>query len=317
MGSNADIWLGDAARAFIALRPKDDAARAAIARLLGMAASPRLESVRERPTDNQQSSRSTREQAISSEISGARSDTWSSRALDDLPLLTPIRTEPTGLTGWNADELPQFKAEHLGRVPRHEPLLAPRSVSAVLHALLAQDVADGPVDVAAIVETVARRQPLPEIPRELHRTLRFGVQLLLDVGEGMEPFLRDEEMLAEQVHRIVGTTTQVAYFADCPLRGTGSDSVSSWDDYRSPHSRTPVLVISDFGIGGPSLRPQRSRPEEWMRFAQLLTDAGCPVAGLLPYPSSRWPVKLARRIPLLTWDRGITVGAAFARMRVG
>jgi hypothetical protein len=76
-----------------------------------------------------------------------------------------------------------------------------------------------------------------------------------------------------------------------------------------------VLVVSNFGIGGPVLHAQRSRPHEWVKFAQLLAEAGCPVAGLVPYPSLRWPDDVAARIRLLTWDRGTTVGEVFARIR--
>jgi hypothetical protein len=180
---------------------------------------------------------------------------------------------------------------------------------------LAQDVGDGPVDIPAMVDAFARRQPIIEIPHEHRGTLRFGAQLLLDVGDAMEPFWRDEEMFAEQVRRVVGKATLVYYFADCPLRNAGPDSVSSWDRYRPPHPRTPVLVISDFGIGGSILHPARSLREEWLRFARLLADAQCPVVGLIPYPPARWPSDLAPEIRLLTWDRGITVGTVITHIR--
>jgi hypothetical protein len=75
-----------------------------------------------------------------------------------------------------------------------------------------------------------------------------------------------------------------------------------------------VLVISDFGIGGPLFHPRRSRLEEWAKFAQLLADAECPVVGLTPYPPNRWPTGLTHYIPLLTWDRGITVGTVITRI---
>jgi len=39
MSGEGDVWLGDAARAFAALHPTDDATRAAIAVLLGLSVS--------------------------------------------------------------------------------------------------------------------------------------------------------------------------------------------------------------------------------------------------------------------------------------
>ena len=316
MSSEADVWLGDAARAFAALRPADDATRATIAGLLGLSVSaPATGSVRTQTGDSDRGHAPAITPAADGAPPAPPEDAEIAHSLDDLPLLTAVGREAPGVTGWTAGRsLPRVTAEHIASVPRHEPLFSPRSISSVVHALLAQDTGDGPIDVAAIVDAVARRQPLLDIPHERRATLRFGAQLLLDVGEGMEPFLRDEEVLAEQVRRVVGKATPVYYFADCPLRDVGPDSVASWDHYRPPHPRTPVLVISDFGIGGPPLHPRRSRLEEWARFAQLLADAECPVAGLTPYPPDRWRTGLARHIPLLTWDRGITVGTVITRI---
>jgi hypothetical protein len=317
MSSEGDVWLGDAARAFAALHPTDDATRAAIAGLLGLSVSaPPAEPVQTQVGDSGRGSAPAITPAVDGTAPAPREETETAHPLDHLPLLTAVSSEAPRVTGWVADDsLPPVNAGHTASIPRYEPLLAPRSILSVVHALLAQDTGDGPIDVAAMVDAVAQRKPLPKIPLERRATLRLGAQLLLDVGDGMEPFLRDEEMLAEQVRRVVGKATPVYYFADCPLRGAGPGSVASWDRYRPPHPRTPVLVVSDFGIGGPPLHPRRSRPKEWARFAQRLADTECPVVGLTPYPPDRWPAGVARHIPLLTWDRGITVGTVITRTR--
>jgi hypothetical protein len=317
MSLDGDIWVGDLARAFAVLSPEDDASRTAIARLLGLTT--RL--LEPAPADAGLpgfglSRTTTPQQPPADAVSGRQASARHSRTLDSLPLLPQVRAQESGIIGWiGGESLPRVTGEHLAGVLPHEPLLAPRSAFSFLHALLAQNADDGPVDAAVIVDAVARRQPLGGIPHEPRATLRFGAELLLDVGEGMEPFLRDGDLLAEQVRRIGGTATQVTYFADCPLRGAGRGSVSSWDRYAPPHPRTKVLVVSDFGIGGPSPRVQRSRPGEWRAFSRLLADAQCPVAGLVPYPPDRWPASLARWIPLSTWDRGSTMGTVRSRSR--
>jgi hypothetical protein len=318
MSLDGDIWAGDLARAFAVLRPEDDASRTAIARLLGLTTRLAEPASADAGLPGPGQSRTTApQQPAADEVSGEQARARHSRTLDGLPLLPPVRAQESGLIGWiGGASLPRVTGEQLAGALRHEPLLAPRSAFSFLHALLAQNADDGPVDVAAIVDAVARRQPLDGgIPHEPRATLRFGAELLLDVGEGMEPFLRDGDLLAEQVRRIGGTATQVTYFADCPLRGAGRDSVSSWDRYAPPHPRTKVLVVSDFGIGGPSPRARRSQPGEWRAFSRLLADAQCPVAGLVPYPPARWPASLARWIPLSTWDRGSTVGTVRSRSR--
>jgi hypothetical protein len=316
MSSDTGIWLGDAARAFAALHPADIATRDTIASLLGLATRrPSHKSMVRKTPDSDRNRQIKGQSTTEVPTLEARNDAKPSSTANDLPLLTPVRREVADLTGWGPGEsLPRVTAEHLGGVPRHESLLAPRSASSIVNTLLARDASDGPVDVAAVVDAVARRRVLRSVPHEPRMTLRFGAQLLLDVGDGMELFIRDEEMLAQQVQRVVGAATHVGYFADCPLRGTGPGSIWTWDRYQPPHPRTSVLVASNFGIGGPLLHPGRSRLKEWMTFARMLADTGCSLVGLVPYPPARWPQDLARRITLVTWDRGTTVGAIIAQV---
>jgi hypothetical protein len=307
-----EIWVGDLVRALAALRGVQgrrdvgDVTPAAIGRLLGLtpravagpeaSSSPPLPESRHAPSPGP---------APGDQAGGDPAD-----ALDDVPLLKPAGGQRTAGEGWLPGEsLPRVTIAQLGVQPPHMPLLAPRSATSAVRTLLAQQADDGPVDAAALVDAIAGRRPLPRIPREPMTTLRFGAQLLLDAGEGMEPFVRDEELLAEQVRQVAGTATRAAFFADCPLRGAGSGSAGSWDQYTAPPPQTRVLVVSDFGIGGPVLHARRSRPQEWTAFFRLLASAHCSVTGLVPYPPSRWPASIARQIPLVSWDRRSPAGA--------
>jgi hypothetical protein len=128
------------------------------------------------------------------------------------------------------------------------------------------------------------------------------------IGESMQPFSRDEQVLANQVRRIAGVDrTSVLYFANCPVRGAGPGPRWTWRTYSPPKSGTRVLVVSDFGIGGPVLYLERSEEEEWRAFVMTVRRAGCTLIGVVPYPPRRWPHWLTNLLPSVTWDRSTTV----------
>jgi hypothetical protein len=224
-------------------------------------------------------------------------------------MLTPVAREPIAATGWGfSPPLQHVTDTHLTAVLDYEPLFAPRSAPAAIATAVATETDDGPIDVEAIVAALARRQPLSRLPRKRQQSLRFGVQILIDIGESMQPFLRDEQVLANQVRRIAGVDrTSVLYFANCPVRGAGPGPRWTWRTYSPPKSGTRVLVISDFGIGGPVLYLERSEEEEWRAFVMTVRRAGCTLIGVVPYPPRRWPHWLTNLLPSVTWDRSTTV----------
>jgi hypothetical protein len=111
--------------------------------------------------------------------------------------------------------------------------------------------------------------------------------------------------------------TQVVHFRDNPLRGTSSAPFWTWGPYQSPTPGTPVLALTDLGIGGPAVHPDRSTEEEWLTFARQLAESSCPLVVLVPYPERRWPRRLAQEIVLLSWDRATTVGTVARKIRHG
>jgi hypothetical protein len=179
-----------------------------------------------------------------------------------------------------------------------------------LQLLLERQTADGPVDVVKLIRLAATLRvstvPLRHVP-----TLRFGVQILVDGGDGMAPFAADQDHVVRQVRDLVGAErTEVRYFANAPLRGVGYGPVWTWTDYRPPAPGTPVLVLSDIGLGGWWLDPARAERSEWEEFARVIVGHGCELIALVPYPAARWPAWLTRRFAVATWDRRLTAGRA-------
>ncbi|WP_084960870.1 hypothetical protein [Thermoactinospora rubra] len=226
-------------------------------------------------------------------------------------LLQPVTHEPPPELPWSVPPLPRTAP---ARPAPHMPLFAPRSAAGLIQALAARPVPEGPVDVVAAVERLARGEPLERLPRTPEPSLRYGVQLLIDKGPGMQPFARDQAELARRVQAVVGReSTQVRFFAYAPLRGAGPGPVWTWKPYVPPDPGTRVIVVSDLGLGGPPYDPRVSRREEWEALAKLLAEHRCGAVGLTPYGPGRWPRWLRQLFPLVQWDR--TVTAAKARPR--
>ncbi|MDX8028682.1 hypothetical protein SK803_00600 [Lentzea sp. BCCO 10_0856] len=237
-------------------------------------------------------------------------------ALGEVPMLPELRREPAGVTDWAPG--PSLPLPGADQSPEPTPLLAPRTTAAVLHALLATLTDDGEPDVEAISELWAQGKPMRILPRHPRPTLRFGVQVLVDVGEAMELFARDQHDLVTRIRAVAGVeTTSVAYFADVPTRGTGPRGRRTWRDYTPPSRGTRVLLLSDFGIGGPVFHDRRGTPAEWREFITSVRRAGCSPVGLAPYPPSRRPAWLSDSMPVLLWDRGTTAGRASMAVRRG
>ena len=127
-----------------------------------------------------------------------------------------------------------------------------------MQTLIATKTPEGPLDVPAIVEVLARRQVPERLPREAWPTLRFGVEVLVDTALPMRPFEGDQRQVAGRLRLVAGQQrTSVTYFADVPGRGAGPGPRRTWRPYEPPEQGTCVLVLSDFGLGGPALYAHR------------------------------------------------------------
>ncbi|MER5575653.1 hypothetical protein [Streptomyces massasporeus] len=232
----------------------------------------------------------------------------------------PSTLQPVGYTlpleqNWAREGLPRPDRALMALQPPYTPLLARSSTLALLEAALSGSAPDGDVDVEDAVELLARGLPLAFLPRRMRRTLRHGVQILVDHGPALEPFTRDQAQLRDRVEALVGKgKTELLHFAHSPLRGAGAGPLWTWDAYRPPPRDSAVLLLSDCGTIGPPGDRARSTPAEWQRFAELVRRGGARPLALLPVPERRVPQWLAAIMPVLCWDRGTTVGRVAAQM---
>jgi len=227
-----------------------------------------------------------------------------------VPLGTPILSE-SETSGehprWRLEAVPlePERLDHVTFQPRNEPLFDPQWTRAIVGAMCGTRAADGPIDIDSAVERLSRREALAELPRTLVTTLRRGIQLLIDHGDSLVPFMRDIDGLSARIVEIVGRDrTEVLHFSACPSYGAGKGGPSSWTTpYAPPPPHTPVLVMTDLGCTrGARLRGAAPR-RDWLAFARVVAAAECPVIALVPLPLSASFGALRGAFRILSWDR--------------
>jgi hypothetical protein len=217
-----------------------------------------------------------------------------------------------------ADEpqLPQWYAE-VRSLPRGvnssanasmtRPLFPVRQSRALLSAALATWDSDGSPDITQIIEILARAQPVRSLPHLTAPTLRRGCQILIDNAVSMAPFRLDVEHLVGQIHAVIASDrVEVQNFTGCPLRPERAPVGNETAVWKAPAQGTPIFLVTDLGIGGPSLSNERASIREWLEFAKSAKASGCAVVALVPYAPSRWPRALSDHINSIHWDRHTT-----------
>lgn len=319
--ASSDVWFGDLVRAVAAMGRSDPETLGAVSDLLGVCAGPHREPVRpsEAPVTDPPPPLSpclpeSGRAAPEAPAFRAPALTVAAPITDEGPqLLTPLVRAGRPPAGWTMPSLPT--ASRTGTPPLRQPLLAPRSASAIVQAAVCRREPDGDVDIPRAVARLAKGLPLHTLPRRPTPTLRFGVQVLVDRGPGLQPFYRDQDELVARIRNTVGRdTTEVLYFENSPLDGAGPADRWEWHAYTPPAPGTRVLVLTDLSLGGPTQHRQGGRAE-WERFFGRLTHAGSAPVVFLPYPRHRWPAWAADRVRLVPWDRRTTVG--WVRMHDG
>lgn len=308
----AEVGVGDVVRAFAAVRPDGEHTTRAVAALLGFGLhdSPvRLPDVLPAPPPDEPDPEPEERDAGPAPDDGV------------VEQLTPVSYDldgPETTPRWQAAQpIEALSADVAAAALPHAPLLAPRSAPALLAAAAATSNEGSVLDVEQLVEVVAAGRPVERLPHVRHRSLVRGVQVLVDHGRGMEPFARDQAELLDDLRRVVGrSAVAVVAFRDAPLRRVLPAGARQWRPrYRPPAPGTPVLALTDLGIGGPSAHSTRSRPSEWLSLATLLARRGSALVALVPYPEHRWPGRLADVAAVLPWDRDTSLVTVLAALR--
>jgi hypothetical protein len=302
------VFVGDVVKAVGALRANGEAA-AEIARLLEIVPIARREEhepSRVVSLDEEDVRVPERPRYEVPELSDAEAATFVPSRIERID---STRSETAFSFDTNA-ELPPPTSEADEPLPPFEPLLRGRVTRAIVAHAVSTRVTAG-VDVDRLVERIARRERIDPLPVRLVATVRRGVQLLLDSSSGMTLFRRDQVALAAWIRNVVGRErVTIASFTGTPLvRLLGR----SRKRYSPPAPYTPVVLLTDLGIGRPALIDDSAMLDDWLTFGDMLRRARCPAIAFVPYPRDRWPRPLRRVFTIFEWDQGLT--AARARRR--
>lgn len=194
--------------------------------------------------------------------------------------------------------------------PAPMPLLAYRWSRAILSTAMATATRTNAIDVEAVIDAVSRGVPLRRVPLRTLPTLSHGVQLLVDRGPASPPFLKDQDLLVQQVTVVAGSDrVQVLRFD--PSRGfiAGKGPRTRWRAYFTlapPPPRATVVLISDLGITNVP-HESSAQPGQWLEFLTRLGARGNRVLAFVPYAPSRWPRLPHGVADLVLWDQRTSV----------
>lgn len=214
-----------------------------------------------------------------------------------------VRTPPGAVAAGSADVLPPAPARRTDPLPLL-PLLPARVTPGIVTGAVATDAGDGPPDVDALTERVAQRRFGEAIPRIVRASLFRGVQLLLDRSPAMVPFERDVTELARLVRLVVGHDIEEVSFSGRPQDRLPGDGPR----YAPPRPGTPVLALSDLGIGRAPGHLRLDTRTSWPPLGELLRRRGSELVVFVPYPPSRWPA-LGGGIRMIPWDTATSPAA--------
>jgi hypothetical protein len=307
------VWVGDLARALGELEPRDDTTRSAIAAVLGLAPpgdATTAGAAGRRPDRNAPGGRlSRRREATSTGSTGEEAGPPAAALAMEIGLIA--REEPAAGSLSGVHPLAQRPIDPPGEAVHH-PLFRPRWTRGVLTAALSTDDENGPVDVDRLTEQLARAEAPAELPRRRWPTMRHGVQLLVDVGEGMLPYAHDQDVLTTYLRAIVGAhRVATRAFRGTPLEDPADPAESRWTP---PRPGTPIALLTDLGIARPPLSMDPAPVGDWLRFADEARRALCPVVAFVPYRSERVPMPLRRAISVVQWDRRTTANRVRAEV---
>jgi hypothetical protein len=324
-GAEAGL-LGDLARALTALRPGDDATAQAMARSLGLEIRPPALAAPDGsggegtplPTGDE----ALREAAAVSEAEGQKAreiaeGRWQNRLRPGRRTAEPMASrlvaisadEPGSLPARLDRALPLEAAVDAGAPLALEPLLVDRWTPGILSAALARDGRDGPVDMLALTDRVARRELVTALPRRPRLTLGAGAQVLVDAGDAMLPFRGDVAALVARVRRVAGDDrVAVLRFSGSPLR-CGPGGRSTWRTYTPPEPPRGVLALTTFGRDG------QAPVAHWLALAAAAAAAECRLVILAACTAARVPPQIRRAIPVLEWDRATSLQSVARKVR--
>jgi hypothetical protein len=181
-------------------------------------------------------------------------------------------------------------------LPRMEARAAVGAVSATAHS-------GRRLDVPALVRSLARQRPLGRPPVAVERRTAPALQVLVDRGEGMDPYAEDVLFLLATLEDVGGRERlERRTFTGTPLRGVDADALAGeTEPWEHPGAGALVITLTD--VGGAAVRGagDRAGGREWAAFAAAVALGDAELRVLTPLGAARapWLGPFAR---VIGWD---------------
>jgi hypothetical protein len=319
-GARAPVSLADGFDAMGALAPTDQAARDEILELLGLPKRPPAAAADVSPVP--EPAPVPKPPAVPPSPlgppSGVTTPAPAQGPASPVPAtMGPPTRQATDPRAWRPAPGPTLpRAREALPAPPPPPIFAALRARGIYTATLSTWVREGDLDVEGAIAERASGQPLAAIPRLPLPTLRRGVQLLLDLGPAMAPFLADVRHLEVELATLFGEgQIQRLYFSRCPTRKVREEQRAPRKAWQAPPRGVPVLVASEFGIAGGTADEEAASVAEWARFVQDVRAEGHRLVGLVPFGPARWPPALAESMTFVHWSEHTTAASVHRAVR--
>jgi hypothetical protein len=178
------------------------------------------------------------------------------------------------------------------------PLLDPARSRALLAAMASAPAPSGEIDIERLAAWLAAGRLPRHLPECWQRTLRRGVQVLVDAAPGMQAFEHDARQFVAALRRLLPPQqVQSGHWL-------GGDELACWMDgaraaapWQPPPAGGPMLLLTDFSRGG------------WQPLLRAAAAHGLPLRALVPRPPHYWPAAARRLLHPVHWERSLTVAA--------
>ena len=172
-----------------------------------------------------------------------------------------------------------------------------------LYRVLGRTRSGGELDLARVVESMARGRTLHRLPLRRRSAWAPGCQVLIERASRLTPFREEFDQLCRDLIRLRGGLgLELLVFEHGPNGGcrTWGKPGTGSRPYKPPAPGTPLLVLSDLGCLQAAPDPVR----DWLLLGRRLAAAGLEPVVLMPSPRRWWRAELGRWFRPVTWDRG-------------
>jgi hypothetical protein len=301
--------LDDLLRAFVVLGPKDEQTMWGISRIMGV-----------EPPEFEPPPAST---ATDEPIKPAKTTTTREEAPPELkqPEESSRQPEPVPSTFEEinvAKAAPPDWVDSVQGLPRERrttpgvatlyPLYRRKWGRAIASSLFSIQSPAAEIDMPEVIARIARLQPLDSLPRLRHPVIAPEIQILLDVGPSMEPYIKDQTHFVREAARVAGRDRiSVHTFTGHPDWGIDAARTGEPAPYSTPSLETVIVILSDIGMGRTGNVLYQADTRDWIQFSKRLARHHCHLVLCTPYPPDRWPAGLSREVDIVQWDREVTV----------